>query len=156
MMKILSFAAFIAFAILVTASVTLYTLPFLVLAIYLAMSIITFITYALDKSAAINGRWRTKESTLHLFALAGGWPGALLAQQTLHHKSSKQSFINVLWFTVVLNVGGFIWLHSADGNSFLNSYAHTANIELIHLVENISLPDFVQIWLWKINYYFKS
>ncbi|WP_051222129.1 DUF1294 domain-containing protein [Neptunomonas japonica] len=155
MMKILSFATFIAFAILATASVAFYTLPFLVLAIYLAMSIITFITYALDKSAAINGRWRTKESTLHVFALAGGWPGALLAQQTLRHKSSKQAFINVLWITVIVNLGGFIWLHSADGSSFLNSYLHTTNIKFIHLVTDISLPDFVQIWLWKINYYFK-
>lgn len=155
MMKILSFAAFIAFAILVSASVVFYTLPVLVLAVYLTMSIITFITYTLDKSAAINGRWRTKESTLHLFALAGGWPGALLAQQTLRHKSSKRAFISALWITVVLNLSGFVWLHSADGSSFLNSYVHTANLKFIQLMTNISLPDFVQIWLWKINYYFK-
>jgi uncharacterized membrane protein YsdA (DUF1294 family) len=155
MMKILSFAAFIAFAILITLSVVFYTLPILVLAVYLVVSIMAFITYALDKSAAINGRWRTKESTLHLLALAGGWPGALLAQQTLRHKSSKQSFISILWITVALNLGGFIWLHSTDGSIFLNSYVHTANLKFIHLMANISLPDFVQIWLWKINYYFK-
>ncbi|MGD9578618.1 MAG: DUF1294 domain-containing protein, partial [Syntrophorhabdus sp.] len=35
----------------------------------------------MDKSAARNERWRTQESRLHLFALIGGWPGALVAQK---------------------------------------------------------------------------
>ena len=52
-----------------------------VFAIYLITSIITFLVYAQDKSAAKHNRWRTKESTLHTLALTGGWPGALLAQK---------------------------------------------------------------------------
>jgi uncharacterized membrane protein YsdA (DUF1294 family) len=68
------------------------------------MSLLTFIIYAMDKSAAIKGNWRIKESTLHLLSLAGGWPGALMAQQTLKHKSIKQPFRFVFWLTVLLNV----------------------------------------------------
>jgi uncharacterized membrane protein YsdA (DUF1294 family) len=77
---------------------------------YGALSVVCFILYAIDKSAAVNGRWRTPESTLHLLALAGGWPGAILAQQWLRHKSSKLAFRIVFWCTVALNMGAFMWL----------------------------------------------
>jgi uncharacterized membrane protein YsdA (DUF1294 family)/cold shock CspA family protein len=60
--------------------------------IYLSMSLATWLIYAFDKSAAMNRRWRTKERTLHLFELLGGWPGAWIAQAMFRHKSRKQSF----------------------------------------------------------------
>lgn len=81
-----------------------------ILSIYLITSIITFLVYAQDKSAAQHNRWRTKESTLHSLALTGGWPGALLAQKVLRHKSSKAAFQRVFWVTVVVNVGVVGWL----------------------------------------------
>lgn len=80
-------------------------LPAAVLALYLAASLIAFFTYASDKSAARKNQWRTKESTLHLLAAIGGWPGALIAQKLLRHKSKKRSFQTVFWATVVLNCG---------------------------------------------------
>lgn len=80
--------------------------------VYAGMSLLTLIVYASDKSAAKAGRWRTAESTLHLLALAGGWPGALLAQQWLRHKSAKRQFRAVFWATVVLNVAGLVLLCS--------------------------------------------
>lgn len=79
------------------------------------MSLLTFVVYAWDKAAAQAQRWRTAESTLHLMALAGGWPGALLAQQWLRHKSAKREFRVVFWATVVLNVAGLVLLCSAFG-----------------------------------------
>lgn len=79
-----------------------------VLLAYLTLSGVTFMAYALDKSAAISGGWRIAEKTLHLLSLAGGWPGALLAQQVLRHKTSKPSFTAVFWLTVLLNVGAFV------------------------------------------------
>ena len=84
----------------------------MVLAVYIWLSLLAFIAYAVDKSAAINGRWRTPEKTLHLLGLAGGWPGALLAQQLLRHKCSKPSFVAVFWFTVAINIAGFFAWHS--------------------------------------------
>lgn len=72
---------------------------------FIAASSITFIAYALDKRAAKNQSWRIKESRLHLLALLGGWPGALLAQQALRHKSAKTSFKIILWLTILINLG---------------------------------------------------
>ena len=80
--------------------------------VYAITSVITFLAYAQDKSAAQHHRWRTKESTLHGLALIGGWPGALLAQKCLRHKSSKASFQRVFWVTVVVNVLAVSWLMS--------------------------------------------
>jgi uncharacterized membrane protein YsdA (DUF1294 family)/cold shock CspA family protein len=79
---------------------------------YLTISVVTFIAYAIDKSAAISGRWRTAEKTLHLLSLVGGWPGALLAQQILRHKTSKQNFVYVFWLTVLLNIVMFVAWHA--------------------------------------------
>jgi len=79
---------------------------------YPLVSALTFMAYGFDKSAAKRGTWRTKESTLHLLALIGGWPGALVAQQMLRHKSSKAEFRTVFWGTVVLNIVGFAILAS--------------------------------------------
>jgi len=75
--------------------------------VYLFVSLATFVAYALDKSAAQRGDWRTPEQSLHLLALFGGWPGALLAQRTLRHKSSKRGFRSVFWATVWLNIIGY-------------------------------------------------
>lgn len=72
--------------------------------LYLAMSVVTFIVYAADKSAARAGRWRVPEVTLLLLGLLGGWPGGLVAQQVLRHKTVKVSFQVAFWVTVVVNV----------------------------------------------------
>lgn len=92
----------------------------IVLGGYLALSALTFTAYAMDKSAARKGAWRTKESTLHLLSLAGGWPGALLAQQRLRHKTRKASFRVIFWVTVAANLGIFLWLLTPMGAKTLH------------------------------------
>jgi len=42
--------------------------------------------------------------------LIGGWPGALLAQEWIRHKSSKMSFQAVFWVTVAVNCAVLTWL----------------------------------------------
>jgi len=79
---------------------------------YLLVSALAFLAYAMDKSAAIQGRRRTPEATLHMLGLACGWPGALLAQQLLRHKTAKRSFVAAFWLTVMVNVGAFYAVHS--------------------------------------------
>lgn len=86
---------------------------------YLGLSLFTFASYYVDKKAAEHRAWRTPEKTLHLLALAGGWPGALIAQQVLRHKSAKTEFRAVFWTTVVLNVAGFVLLCSPLGQQQL-------------------------------------
>lgn len=110
-----------AFFAALVGAVALGRLPVAVPAACLAMSVLTFAVYALDKSAAQQGRWRTREQTLHLLAFAGGWPGAMAAQRLLRHKSRKASFRAVFWFTVVANVALVAWLASARGAALLAS-----------------------------------
>ena len=89
--------------------------------VYLAASIITFFAYANDKAAAKTGAWRTSEGTLHMLAIIGGWPGALVAQQVLRHKSVKAEFRAAFWGTVVINVIAFIVLASPMAKGLLNA-----------------------------------
>lgn len=87
-------------------------LPLYVLAAYALLSVLTFIAYWLDKRKAQARRWRTPESTLQLLALLGGWPGALLAQAYLRHKSQKRPFLVMFWFAVVVNLIALSWAAS--------------------------------------------
>ncbi len=96
-----------AFAGFVLACHLLWGLPNWLWGIYSAMSMATFIVYALDKRAARQGAWRVGEKTLHGLSLACGWPGALLAQQLLRHKSVKPAFRRIYWLTVILNIAAF-------------------------------------------------
>ncbi|CAK8712494.1 MAG: Uncharacterized membrane protein YsdA, DUF1294 family [Candidatus Electronema aureum] len=101
----LLFIATVAFS-----SFHLNKIPRLIFWWYVIASLLTFIIYSRDKTAAKNGSWRTPESSLHLLALLCGWPGALIAQQILRHKSKKQAFRVVFWITVLLNCGAFVLL----------------------------------------------
>lgn len=96
-------------------------MPFIVVGFYLLLSGVCFVLYALDKSAARRGTWRTAETTLHLLALIGGWPGALIAQRVLRHKTKKQPFQIIFWGSVIVNCAALIWLVSADGTAGLRS-----------------------------------
>lgn len=110
----LAFAGlFLAF---VAGTVAVGELPGVVLAVYLGASVAAFGAYALDKSAARNEQWRTPESTLHLLALIGGWPGGLLAQRLLRHKSAKASFQAGFCMTVVFNSAMLGWALTPEGS----------------------------------------
>jgi len=110
----------LVFALLAGATVA-KLLPVPVIALYAGASLIAFIAYALDKAAARAGRRRTPENTLHLLALIGGWPGALLAQRQFRHKTAKTSFRVVFWATVLLNCGALGWLTTAGGSQALRA-----------------------------------
>ena len=102
-------------------SVFLGRLPLLILGIYFLASAVAYLAYAMDKAAAESRRWRIAENTLHVWGLIGGWPGALIAQQRLRHKTSKTSFQAMFWLTVVLNCVALGWLMASSGGDFLRS-----------------------------------
>ena len=114
------------FLIVVAGSAFAKKLPAAIIGLYLVASAVAFIAYSLDKSAAKNDLSRTPESTLYFFALIGGWPGALVAQSLLRHKSGKRSFQIVFWATVVLNYGVLGWLFSPSGAEAIRSIISTA------------------------------
>ena len=111
----LAVAFSVVFVAAIAAGVATRNLSDNLLAGYVALSLLTFIAYALDKSAARRGAWRTSESTLLLLGLVGGWPGGLLAQETLRHKSKKTSFRVAFWITVVVNCAALAWIHTEGG-----------------------------------------
>lgn len=113
----LSYVVAAGFLLVVGGAALVSAIPIPVLLFYLVVSPATFAAYALDKSAAERRTWRTSESTLHLLALAGGWPGALVAQSRLRHKSKKQPFRTVFRVTVVLNCAAFVWLLTPEGKN---------------------------------------
>jgi uncharacterized membrane protein YsdA (DUF1294 family) len=102
----------LTFLVIYLAAAWNWNVPHAVAAGYLVLSAITFIAYAVDKATAVSGRWRTKESSLLLLGLLGGWPGGMLAQQVFRHKTSKVSFRSLFRTTVALNVCAFAILSS--------------------------------------------
>ena len=111
----------IGFLAFIAAMVFSGRLPVAILGLYIVASVVAFIAYGADKSAAVRNAWRTQESTLHLFGLLGGWPGALAAQRMFRHKSSKPSFQTTYWITVALNCAALGWLLSPAGARTLQS-----------------------------------
>jgi uncharacterized membrane protein YsdA (DUF1294 family) len=99
----------------VTVAAVVWKVPNWVPGLYLGASLVCFVVYAMDKSAAAAERWRVSEDTLLALGLLGGWPGAIVAQQVLRHKSNKASFRAKFWATVIANVLGFIVLSSPLG-----------------------------------------
>ena len=65
------------------------------------MSVIAFLFYGYDKRQAIRNRPRIPEIVLHLLALLGGSPGALLGQLVFRHKTKKLSF-RIVFLAIVL------------------------------------------------------
>lgn len=77
---------------------------------FIAVSLLTFLAYGVDKGRAANQGWRVPESTLHGLSLIGGWPGALAGQQVFRHKRRKGAFMAVFWLTAMVNCGVLAWL----------------------------------------------
>ena len=99
-----SFIAFIAMMAF------LHRAPAWAVFVYAGVSLVTFFDYRADKRKAERKQWRTPEATLHLLELLGGWPGALVAQQVLRHKSRKTSFQIVFWSIVMAHLALWTWL----------------------------------------------
>lgn len=67
------------------------------------LSLITYAAYRSDKRKARLDAWRIPEWRLHLLELAGGWPGAWVAQRRLRHKCSKGFYQFEFWLIICLH-----------------------------------------------------
>ena len=114
-----SYGVLLVWLLLMLAAAVIWGVPRILWLVYAGLSMLTFMAYWQDKWAAQKGQWRTPEKTLQTMALAGGWPGALLAQQWLRHKSSKTSFQLQFWLMVLINVAAVLWLCSPYGRHVL-------------------------------------
>ena len=59
---------------------------------FLAVNIIAFIVYGIDKLKARKNLWRIPETTLLLLAVIGGSVGAWLGMRVWHHKTMHLKF----------------------------------------------------------------
>ncbi|WP_213938930.1 DUF1294 domain-containing protein [Pseudomonas sp. dw_612] len=102
-LKLLAFAVLCALPLYGSLALWLHGVSVIPLAAYGVVSVIAFFLYWSDKRKARADTWRTPENVLHAVELAGGWPGALLAQQVFRHKTRKVSFQLVFWLIVLLH-----------------------------------------------------
>lgn len=79
------------------------------LAIPAALSALSFALYAFDKHRAVRGGERIAEAQLLAVDALGGWPGGLLAQRTLRHKSAKVGYQIAFWFIVLAHQAAAAW-----------------------------------------------
>ena len=83
------------------------------LAVVVVLSLVSFVVYGFDKRRAQTDGRRVPENRLHLMALFGGWPGALMGQRVFRHKTQKLVFRIMFWLCVMLNLavlGGVVYL----------------------------------------------
>ena len=105
--SMLAVASFVALYFVVTV---FWPLPLWVHLLYGGATVVTIAAYAVDKAAATTGGWRVPEASLLALGLVGGWPGGILAQQFLRHKTKKAFFRSAFWLTVLANTVAFIVL----------------------------------------------
>jgi uncharacterized membrane protein YsdA (DUF1294 family) len=102
-LKLLVFAALCTLPLAGSVLLWLRGVSLIPLAAYGGVSVLAFFLYWSDKRKARADTWRTPENVLHAVELAGGWPGALLAQQVFRHKTRKVSFQLLFWLIVLLH-----------------------------------------------------
>lgn len=74
------------------------------------MSVIAWILYAADKRKAKKGKWRIPEATLLGMGFCGGAIGALLAMNTLRHKTKHWYFWAVNVVGLLLHILIAVWI----------------------------------------------
>jgi uncharacterized membrane protein YsdA (DUF1294 family) len=102
-LKLLIFAVVCALPLYGSLSFWLRGISLIPLAAYGVVSVLAFFLYWSDKRKAREAGWRTPENVLHAVELAGGWPGALIAQQLFRHKTRKISFQLIFWAIVLMH-----------------------------------------------------
>ena len=76
--------------------------PTTLAAAFIALNLLTFTLFGIDKAKARVGAWRVAESTLLLLAFVGGTLGAYAGRAVFRHKTRKQPFNSVLFAIAVV------------------------------------------------------
>ena len=78
----------------------------------LAINIVSFFLYGIDKYKAKKGRWRISEATLLMMAVIGGSIGAWGSMRLWHHKTMHKKFKYGIPVIIIIQVCLVVYLHS--------------------------------------------
>ena len=78
----------------------------------LAVNIVTFLLYGVDKYKAKKGRWRISEATLLLMAVIGGSIGAWVGMRIWHHKTMHKKFKYGIPVIIIMQIALVTYLHT--------------------------------------------
>ena len=81
------------------------------LIIYLvAVNVVTFFMYGIDKLKAKRSKWRISEATLLWMAVIGGSIGAWLGIKIWHHKTMHKKFKYGVPAIIILQIAAIIYI----------------------------------------------
>ena len=78
----------------------------------LAINIVSFFLYGIDKYKAKKGRWRISEATLLMMAVIGGSIGAWVGMRLWHHKTMHKKFKYGIPVIMIMQVCLVVYLHT--------------------------------------------
>lgn len=85
--------------------------PYTIIAIYfLAVNLVAFIMFGIDKSRSKRAKWRIPEATLIAYALFGGSAGCYLGMKLFRHKTLKPLFYIGIPSIFVIHMLIVLWL----------------------------------------------
>lgn len=77
----------------------------------LAINVIAFAAYGIDKWKARHGKWRISEMTLILLAFVGGALGAMAGMKVFRHKTRHWKFRILVPLALVLWMAAMVWMY---------------------------------------------
>lgn len=88
------------------------TIKQLILIYLVAINVVTFFMYGIDKWKAKRSKWRISEATLLGMAVIGGCIGAWLGMRVWHHKTMHKKFQFGIPLIIVAQIALVIWIIS--------------------------------------------
>ena len=92
---------------------------FYILYYLIAINIITFLIYGIDKLKAKKGKWRIPESTLLLLAIIGGSIGAWFGIKVWHHKTLHKKFKYGIPLIVIIQIAIAIYIFRENIQAYI-------------------------------------
>ena len=77
----------------------------------LAINVVAFIMYGIDKYKAKKAKWRIPEATLLLLDVLGGSIGAWMGMKVWHHKTMHKKFKYAIPAILLIQIALMAYLH---------------------------------------------
>ena len=85
----------------------------------IAINVITFLIYGIDKFKAKKGKWRIPESTLLLLAIIGGSIGAWFGIKVWHHKTLHKKFKYGIPLIVIAQIAIVVYIFKENIQAYI-------------------------------------